>query len=379
MSLNRWKVLACTLTVGVGGLAVFATPQAATKTDTPKEPAPLPELTVKPPSPAAGADTPAPAKPMKAEQFDLVVPDPVVTPASPTKPEDAGKKPGTEPVFEPLTPPVPVLLPVGGTKANDAPKPDEPKPEADKVPDVAVPPIPKPAATDPPKPVAPAPEVPKAAPTSSPGINLDSPGPAPLKVDSPSIKPEPAAPVASSVGVGPAPGTNPLPPKEEPPVLVPATAPAVTTDAVKLPLAPSTTTKGSPSAAPARLKMLLRVGDGQPRFEIRNSASTELLLKVYGEKVEMQGTPDPRSSLAGVTAMGRVRFTAPGIEGTCDHLSILSGTGEVLLKGNIHLKTKRGKAWSEMTAEKMVYQIGTAGLAAPGARSPVTQASYIPD
>jgi hypothetical protein len=125
--------------------------------------------------------------------------------------------------------------------------------------------------------------------------------------------------------------------------------------------------------------MLLRMGDGQPRFEIRNSASTELLLKVYGEKIEMQAPPDAKSSLAGVTAMGRVRFIAPGIEGTCDHLTILSGTGEVLLKGNIHLKSKRGKGWSEMTAEKMVYQIGTAGLSAPAARNPVTPASYIPD
>jgi hypothetical protein len=122
------------------------------------------------------------------------------------------------------------------------------------------------------------------------------------------------------------------------------------------------------------------VGDGQPRFEIRNSASTELLLKVYGERVEMQSPPDARSSLAGVTAIGRVRFTAPGIEGTCDHLTILSGTGEVLLKGNIHMKSKRGKTWSEMTAEKMVYQIGTSGLSTTATpRNPVTPASYIPD
>jgi hypothetical protein len=307
------------------------------------------------------------------------VADPVVTPASPTSSEGTAKKPGTEPVFEPLTTPVPVLLPVGGTKANDAPKPEEKKPEADKVPEVVVPPMFEPAAGDLPKPVIHAPEVPKTAPSSPAVIISDGPGPAPLKVDTPPIKPEPAAPLAPPVGVGPASATSPLPPKDEPPVLAPMPPPAAATDAVKLPLAPATTTKGTPSAAPARLKMLLRVGDGQPRFEIRNSASTELLLKVYGEKVEMQGTPDARSSLAGVTAMGRVRFTAPGIEGTCDHLSILSGTGEVLLKGNIHLKTKRGKAWSEMTAEKMVYQIGTAGLAAPDARSPVTQASYIPD
>ncbi|MFL6116024.1 MAG: hypothetical protein ACJ786_32430, partial [Catenulispora sp.] len=128
----------------------------------------------------------------------------------------------------------------------------------------------------------------------------------------------------------------------------------------------------------AKLKMLLRMGDGQPRFEIRNTGSADLLLKVYGEKIEMQGPPDGRSSLAGVAAVGRVRFTAPGLEGTCDHLRILSGTGEVLLEGNIHLKARHGKVTSEMTAEKMVYQIGTSGLTTP-ATPRVTPAAYLPD
>jgi hypothetical protein len=382
MSLNRWKVLACTLTVGVGGLAVFATPPAANKTEVPKEPAPLPELTIKPPSPVNGTDTPAPAKPVKAEEFDLVVPDPVVTPASPAKPEEPAKKPGTEPVFEPVSPPAPVVLPVGGTNVKDAPKPEEPrKPEADKVPEVAVPPITKPDLAEVPKPVTPMPVVPKVEGSTPPAIDLVPAVPAPLSVDSPpATKHEPPAPVAPpAINLGPTPVATPAALKEDLPVLAPITPTGAATDAVKLPLAPSTSTKGTSSTQPARLKMLLRMGDGQPRFEIRNSASTELLLKVYGEKVEMQAPPDARSSLAGVTAMGRVRFMAPGIEGTCDHLSILSGTGEVLLKGNIHLKTKRGKAWSEMTAEKMVYQMGTAGLGSPGARTSVTPASYIPD
>jgi hypothetical protein len=129
----------------------------------------------------------------------------------------------------------------------------------------------------------------------------------------------------------------------------------------------------------SKLKLLLRVGDGQPRFEIRNTANSDLMLKVYGEKVEMQAPNDARSSLAGVTAIGRVRFTAPGIEGTCDHLTILSATGEVLMKGNIRMKTKHGKSWSEMTAEKMVYQIGANGLASTESRPVVRPASYIPD
>ena len=190
----------------------------------------------------------------------------------------------------------------------------------------------------------------------------------------------PVKPTADPVPPPPLKVETPAPPKRvdttTPPVLTPD-LPAATHKAppetVKIPIAPAT-----PKAEATKLKMLLRMGDGQPRFEIRNSGTTEMLMKVYGEKIEMQAPPDARSTLAGVTAIGRVRFTAPGLEGTCDHLTILSGTGEVLLKGNIHLKTRHGKTWSEMTAEKMVYQIGTAGLTAPG-NPRVTPASYIPD
>ncbi|MBO0698487.1 MAG: hypothetical protein J2P46_08840 [Zavarzinella sp.] len=369
MSLNRWKVLACTLTVGVGGLAVFATPPASNKTDAPKEPAPLPDLTVKPSSPANGTETPQPAKPGKVAEFELIVPDPVVAPASPTKAEEPAKKPATEPVFEPLTPPAPVVVPASGTEAKDAPKPADKKPEAGQLPAVVVPPPAKPDVPDLPKPATPAPDVPKIHESKPPAIDVSPPASPPLKIEDSAPRTPEATPAPTVVKPD-------LPPVGSRPV---KDGPPPTADTVKMPLTPPSTPKASGSADAARLKMLLRMGDGQPRFEIRNSATTELLLKVYGEKVEMQAPPDAKSSLAGVTAMGRVRFTAPGIEGTCDHLSILSGTGEVLLKGNIHLKTKRGKAWSEMTAEKMVYQIGATGLLSDSARNSVRPASYIPD
>ena len=119
--------------------------------------------------------------------------------------------------------------------------------------------------------------------------------------------------------------------------------------------------------------MLLRMGVGSPRFEIRSSNGEELLLKVYAEKIEMKNAPEGVKAhpLAGVTAAGKVKFSAPGIEGTCDELSILSGTGEVMLKGSVHLKTKlKAKAWSEMTADKMIYQIGSTGLTAPTVSAP---------
>ncbi|HKB05306.1 MAG TPA: hypothetical protein VKD90_23990 [Gemmataceae bacterium] len=355
MSLNRWKVLACTLTVGVGGLAVFARPPAADKTDPPAEPAPLPTLTVKPASPANGTDTPPPEKPPQGAEFDLDIP---AVPPPLAKADEPAKKPGSESVFEPISPPAaPVIIQVKGEEpTKDVPaKGDVPKVPDPAPPEIKVPTPAKPEPTDPPKPEPARPDIPK--------IELD-PIPSRVKVETPAITPPTSLPVET--------------PPTSPPLIpdagkAPPPPPAITPAPFKEP-APAARADGG-----GKLKMLVRMGDGRPRFEIRSLATTELLLKVYGEKVEVQAPPDATSALAGVTATGRVRFTAPGIEGTCDHLSILSGTGEVLLKGNIHLKSKNGKGWSEMTAEKMVYQIGTAGLSAPANKPPVRPASYIPD
>lgn len=377
MYLNRWKVLACTLTVGVGGLAVFAT-DPAPKPEPTKEPAPLPNLTVKPTSPANGADTPAPVVPAKGEEFEITVP----VPPAPAKADDPARKPVADgPVFVPVdAPPAPILPVKGEAEPKDDKKPEPPK--KDDVPAITIPPVPaNPEAKEAPKPpvlVIPVPdandkskpEAPKSpADTMPPSVKVpaaDLTPPPPLKSDPPpGIKP-PVPPITV-----PTPETKP----DATPLMPPAVPvePLKAPESVKVPL-----DSASPKAAETKLKMLLRMGDGQPRFEIRNTVTTELLLKVWGEKIEMQAPPDARSTLAGVTAVGRVRFTAPGIEGTCDHLTILSATGEVLLKGNIHLKAKYGKTWSEMTAEKMVYQIGTAGLTAPGTAK-VTPAAYLPE
>jgi hypothetical protein len=181
-------------------------------------------------------------------------------------------------------------------------------------------------------------------------------------VDPPSRNLTPLAPVDPPSRTPPA---DPLPPMVTPP---PPT----------IDLRPAPQPQPPLAAATNRLKMLMRLGDGKPRFEIRHSDSVELLLKVYGERVEMQSPPEGAnaSPIAGVTAVGKVRFTGPMIEGTCDQLTVLSGTGEVLLKGNVHVKTKRGKTWSEMTTEKMIYQIGASGLTTSTGTNPIQPTVY---
>jgi hypothetical protein len=402
--MNRIKVLACTLTVGVGGLAVFATPGDKPTT----EPAPLPTLTVKPTSPNNGAETSGP-KPAKSETFDIPIPDidlpipggaiksdpkktveldlpvPGAAPAvkvtagpelpsipTPEKPKGEVPQPKpvliiappskTAPVLEDITPPAKVeVIPAKAETPVTPMVPPLPEivPAKAEVP-LSPPPLPEivPASGDTkkpaPTPIIIAPESPK--PTKEPELKKPEPIAPPAKVSKELLPPLDAAPSV-------------VPEKLAPPA-VSVTVPASPKPDETMSPRPSTDTNSA-------LKMLVRMGDGRPRFEIRNKASEEVLLKVYGEKIEMQPSVDNKSSLAGVSALGQVRFTAPGIEGTCDHLTILSSTGEVMLKGNIHLKTKRGKTWSEMTAEKMVYQIGSMGLA--GSKVPAVPTKFVRD
>src|SRR5262245_36964260 len=217
MTLNRWKILACTLTVGVGGLAVFAMPPVGDKTDPAKEPAPLPDLTVKPTSPPNGSDTPAPDTP------DLDIPIPPV----PAKTEEKDKKPSTEPVFEPIAPPVVPIVPV---KAEEPARKDEKTPVTDKVPDVAVPPVVRPLGGNGPKPSVPALDPPKPDPAKTPIPDIDVPAVTPVVPPSPLSKPTTAS--------------------------TPATVP----DKMRIPIVPSGPTT-SPDTKDAKLKLTLRMGD----------------------------------------------------------------------------------------------------------------------
>ena len=375
MLMNRWKVAACTLTVGVGGLAVFATDKQPTT-----DPVPPPAVTAPKPalSPANGADTPSgPVKAGEPEKIKLpaieldldlpsvTLPPPKAVEDRPAPIKQTGiltfdkveTKPAPAPTPDTKSPDLPplVIVPV---KAEADPKKEPakielPKPEAPKkeeprpmvVPKLELPAMPPAREADNDIKL---PSLPKAPETIPPPISSEPKKPEAFKSPSLDINVPPVSPPVKREPPAPAPGVK---------IDLPATK--------AVPLDPSNISPRpvAPLAPSARLKMTLRMGDGKPRFEIRNTASEEILLKVYGEKIEMTAPPENKTAtLAGVSALGRVKFTAPGIEGTCDQLTILSGTGEVLMKGNIHLKTKRGKSWSEMTAEKLVYQIGNAGL-----------------
>jgi hypothetical protein len=117
----------------------------------------------------------------------------------------------------------------------------------------------------------------------------------------------------------------------------PATTPNVVTP-VTTPVVPTTTVTTAAATTPAtKFKIVLRVGEGEPLFEVRHG--DDLVMKVLCEKVDIK-SPEKGQGLSAVTATGKVRFVGFGAEGTCESLSFLAGTGEVLMTGNVKVQVK---------------------------------------
>ena len=345
MTFTRWKVMAGVLGVSIGGLAAFAGQcpkpgDAHQRTrradDAPRLPDDAPKL------PPVGSGPMVPIAPA------VKLPD---LPAAPS-----AKTPDF-PSAVPLSPPVvkgPDLLPPSGP-AKAVALPEVPAPSGLQVPPpsgpgfavpraevtpvggTTLPPIPSGPAVESPRPTLP--ETPSSPDAVKP--TLPTPGPA-----APPVPFTP--PKADPLAVPPSPATDPLVGIRQQP----------TPDAA--PPRPST-------PAATRFRIILRVGEGEPMFEVRQG--DDLMMKVVCEKVDIK-SPEKGTGPSAVTATGKVRFVGFGAEGTCDQLAFMAGTGEVALTGavKIQVKDKRGRVESELTSDKMHYKLDAGTL--PGGMKP---------
>lgn len=313
MTTTRWKLTAGGLVLALGGLAAVAgVPARSCQPDQKAGPVVLVEAPVAP------------------------VPIPVaVTPVSHQSPAEAPAAPAVPP--EPTVPAVStpaeasvVPLPIVTAEKKSEPKP---APKEDKVFDLTIP------AAEQVQPAA-APQLPepKAAPTV--------PDPAPVQ---PSL-PEPKA--------------APAPVKPDP-----APAPVRPTPAPADPLL-NATPDPAPPVAEKKLKVCLQMGDDRPRFEVRDG--DEVYLKVVCHKVDVKSPSDRGETMSTLKATGRVTFVTPGGEGTCEELTVIPGTGQVVVAGGVSFKYNWGKTETTVSGERMTFRLGST----PGA-SPVTvQASH---
>jgi hypothetical protein len=105
-----------------------------------------------------------------------------------------------------------------------------------------------------------------------------------------------------------------------------------------------------------RYRIVLRVGEGEPAFEVR--CGDDVMLKVLCERVDVKSA-EAGDGATSVKAMGRVRFVGFGAEGTCEELSFLAGDGSVQLQGRVvvRVKDKLGRVESELSSDSLRYRI----------------------
>ncbi len=343
MTISRYKIMAGILGVSIGGLAAVAgqCPRPTThRSDAPPGDPKVPNAGSKPsmlpavpsidlPPPAA-----TPASPVGVDLPALPVPSLPAVPAS--TPSKLPELPPVTPVKAeaPKTPaiPTPVVIPASGNTLPEVPP---------ALPAVAVP---EKAPT-----LAPAtPPVPKTAPTA-------------VVPSAPTIEPISASPATAPATLIPAPAaTSPVatPPAAVPPTSVIDPAPATRP-------APAQAVQAVPAAN--RFRILLRVGEGEPMFEVKSG--DDLVMRVVCEKVDIK-SPDKGTGPSSVIATGKVRFVGFGAEGSCESLSFLAGTGEVAMSGSVRVqvKDKIGRVESELTSDRLQYRLDAANL--PGVMRP---------
>lgn len=353
MSWSRWKMMASVLSVSLGGLATVAgqcpKPDANKGSKNPAEMPISADNQVAQAAPPAGPIPKVPPMPPSLPSVDALPGSPALPP--PGLPTPLPTPPG-------LPPAVNVELPGSGLP-QPLPLPTAQMPEThSKKHEGAVNPPPMTPMLPPGGPTSPTP------PPALGGVEPQMPGTS-LAPTPPSL-PLPAVNVGKP-GPNALPNTPPLPeagfgsPQSGPALsgsYVPGT-PSEATTAVKP--APTVVPASSVSNAVSKFRIVLRVGEGEPTFEVRSG--DDLVLKVVCDKVDIK-SPEKGSGPSTVKAAGKVHFVGFGAEGTCDELAFLAGTGEVSMTGNvkIHVKDKLGRVESELSTETVKYKIDSSAI-----------------
>ncbi|OWK40491.1 hypothetical protein [Fimbriiglobus ruber] len=407
MNRTRWKIMAGGLALSLGGLAAVASGPTrngnVSNTASPRQAnrAPLePPVIIPPPKPsdlprAVPATVPGPLQIPTLQE--PAVPTPAVPPATIASPADLSAPvaglalPLPAPVAGPETAPAPrvkaervteLTLPV---TLSDPIAPATPKvipTGGEIVPVVAPEPQATPAVVPVPQPVAPKPLTPQPVEVRpTPAVDLLAPPVATALPPQQAVAPPVPTPAA----------TQPVPVAPPAPAVPPAPALAVPSPRVEAqpqltPPAPSQPVQAAdtqpslasqPVVTEKKLKVMLHMGDEQPRFEVRDGE--DVLLKVTCEKVDVKSPSERGETMSVLKATGKVTFMTPGGEGICDELTVAPGTGQVCVSGKVNFKYNWGKVETTVSGDKMTFRLGSAPgtVVGPGsARTEGIPASY---
>ncbi len=262
-----------------------------------------------------------------------------------------------KPLPTPVAPPPTELKPIALPPVNDPTLPAavDPKLLAD-VHKIQNPQTPLPSIDTNFQPVAPLPKSTELLPPPVQNRSEELRNSAPLPV----IPPKPANPDPIPVAL---PAPKPVDPIPAPTFVVPVadTKPMPVTPIPVTPLVVTERPASAPVAAGTiankKLKVTLHLSDEKPWFEIKDS--DEVVLKVTADGVQLVAGASKGSPANTLTAVGGVTFRTLGGFGTCDELTVVPGTGEVVVTGKVSVTSNWGKSETTATADKMTFRLGS--------------------
>ncbi len=345
MTLTRWKLLAGILGTSIVGLVAMANPQCPGKNATTREKTPQPRETVtavatvhKAQDPVISIPAIAPVANLPIDtQNKLALPEienQVVTLPAPTPAEST--TPPSIPLPETKLP----ELPITGIQLQDV-----------KQDFAAIPPaLPKPAPPEIKSPLpTPAAEVPKIEPLLPTLIPTETkamttPDLAGSSVPrTPNVKIDPTPSRSATAAIPP---THTL--ETHPSELKPAPFPTIET------VRETTIVKREQET---RVRVIVPLGKGEAKFEIIKGDT--ILLQAVCEKVEVRSPDEKTGSVSPIKASGKVRFVAPGCEGTCENLAVLPASGEVELNGSVRVQCQYGQTETLIQSNTMKFKLGS--------------------
>jgi hypothetical protein len=129
----------------------------------------------------------------------------------------------------------------------------------------------------------------------------------------------------------------------------------------------------SPASTEKKLRVSLHLSDERPRFVVRDG--DEVYLRVVCDKVDVKSPSERGEAMSTMHAAGKVAFVTPGGEGLCDELTVVPGTGQVIVSGKVSFKYNWGKVETTVSGDRMTFRLGSAPGVTP-AGSTTVPASY---
>lgn len=311
---------------------------------------PTPKPSELPMAPAQTAPAPAPLSiPPIVETAKIPEPPKPIDISKPSIPEPKPSIPEVKTEIprleEPTKPALNPLIPAAAATPLPLPIPSGPESRPATVPAQPLLAIPGSA----PSPVAETPSIPAPVPTNITPEKIE-PGLPAVPVFAEPIKPAPTA-VAPTAAVG----------EQTPPRLI---------ENKPIPASSSPTLPEPTTTAEKKLKVILHLGDERPRFEVRDG--DDVYLKVLCERVDVKSPGENGENMSVLRATGKVKFTTPGGEGTCDELMLTAGTGQVTVQGKVAFKYNWGKVETTVSGNSMTFRLGAGPVSAASTEIPST-------